>query len=331
MSNTLHRIVWPEANRVELDTAALPAPGPGEMLVRTITTLISPGTERAFFNGSAGNCIYPHYPGYSNVGEVLQVGPFKNGALKFLPGMRVASQTGHSSHVIAETAQSVEVPEALTDEEAAFCAVTCIALQGVRKAHLEMGESVVIIGCGLIGLLAMQLAKASGALPVVSSDCDSQRLAFARNLGADATFATADDLSTEIKKCLGADGADVVIEASGHPLAINTAVKLARRGGRVVLLGSTRGETTLDFYTDVHCRGLKIIGAHNGARPVQDASPGLRSLPQDQALAVKLLTAKRLQVRPLATHEFHWSEAAKAYALLTEGRSDVQAMLLRWD
>jgi threonine dehydrogenase-like Zn-dependent dehydrogenase len=84
------------------------------------------------------------------------------------------------------------VPTELSDEEAVFFRLIAIALQGVRKAHIELGESVVVLGLGLIGLLALQLAKLSGGLPVIGVDLSETRLDFARKVGADVALLSDD-------------------------------------------------------------------------------------------------------------------------------------------
>lgn len=321
------RVVWPQRGQAEIEHFEVGIPSEGEVLVRSRVTLLSPGTERAFFLGLP-NAIaqFPYVPGYCCVGEVVQSGPE---ALD--TGQRVVCQTPHSSHSIVSAQEYIPVPAEVPDEEAVFFALIAIALQGVRKARVEIGESVAVIGAGVVGLLAAQLAQQCGGLPVVMVEKDPQRLEFAQHLGADAALPADDNLATAMQEVYGEEGPSVVIEASGHPQAILQAFALARRGGRVVLLGSTRGCTAeVNFYRDVHQKGLSIIGAHNSTRPQYDRAPGWWPLREDERVALQLLKAGRLNVRPLLTHSFPWSEAPRAYELLASCESGAQGILLDW-
>lgn len=150
--------------------------------------------------------------------------------------------------MLANAADGVRFPDGLPDERAAFFELGAIALQGVHKARIELGEAVVVIGAGLIGLLAMQLAKLQGAAPVITVDQDEQRLDFPPT-GADAVLMADSHLSAELSRLCGDQGPAVVIEATGHPATIPTAFDLAGWCGRVILLGSTRGETEQVIFT----------------------------------------------------------------------------------
>ncbi|MCS6861295.1 MAG: zinc-binding alcohol dehydrogenase [Abditibacteriales bacterium] len=326
---TGHRVVWTQRGVAEIETFAVPSPQEGQLLLRTRVTLISPGTERAFFLGLPNTSQkYPQHAGYSNVGEVMAVGAKAEG---FQVGDRVACAASHSSHVVVRAANCLPVPEDAPDEEAVFFNLAAIAMQGVRKARVELGESVVVVGSGLIGLLAMQLAKLNGALPVIAVDKDEGRLSFARQAGADATVLADDNVLSAVRHLAEADGAAVVIEATGHPEAIPQAFALAGTFGRVILLGSTRGETErVNFYRDVHKKGLTIIGAHAAMRPRVESSAGWWTTQADQRVALKLLALKRLTVQPLITHRFPWQDAPHAYALLKAWDLRALGMVLNW-
>lgn len=324
-----HRVVWTQKGVAEIETFEVPSPKEGQLLLRTRVTLISPGTERAFFLGLPNTSQkYPQHAGYSNIGEVVEIGAKVEG---FKVGDRVACAASHASHVVVKAANCLPVPEDTPDEEAVFFNLAAIAMQGVRKARVELGESVVVIGAGLIGLLAMQLAKLNGGLPVISVDKDEGRLAFARQVGADVTLIADESALSSVREVTGADGAAVVIEATGHPEAIPPAFALAGTFGRVILLGSTRGETEkVNFYRDVHKKGLTIIGAHAAMRPRVESSAGWWTTQADQRVALKLLALKRLAVQPLSTHRFKWQDAPQAYALLREWDLRALGMVLDW-
>ncbi|MCZ6679052.1 MAG: zinc-binding alcohol dehydrogenase, partial [Candidatus Poribacteria bacterium] len=250
------RVVWPSQANVDIEEFELPALDGNEVLVATECSLISPGTERAFLLGLPNaQGSYPSYPGYSNIGKVVEVGPNVDG---FAVGDRVASSRGHTSHFASSPEGLIKIADTtLPSEEAVFFNLCAISLQGVRKARIEIGEPVIVLGSGLIGLFAMQFAKLSGALPVISADLAESRLKLAMELGADyALNPTEGDTAQHIDEITQGKGTAVVIEATGHPAAVNTAFTLAGWHGRVVLLASTRGETTgVNFYRDVHKKG----------------------------------------------------------------------------
>lgn len=324
-----YQVVWTAPGVAQVEACATPAPGPGQLLIRTCTTLISPGTERAFFLGLPNTSQqYPQYQGYNNVGEVVQVGAGVDG---WQEGDRVTSASRHAMFVTADAATCSPIPDGLSDEDAAFFNMGAIALQGVRKARIELGEPVVVIGAGLIGLLALQFAKLQGAAPAISVDRDERRLDFAQRVQADGMFMADSHLSDEVQRLCGNGGPAVVIEATGHPEAIPQAFQLAGWCGRVILLGSTRGETErINFYRDVHKKGLTVIGAHNSTRPPHDSAPGWWTLLADQRIALRLLALRRLIVQPLITHRFTWQQAPQAYELLKAWNLDALGMVLDW-
>lgn len=307
----------------------MPAAGPGQLLIRARVSLLSPGTERAWLLGLANTA--PQYPmgsGYSHIGEVVAVG---QGVEGWKEGDRVASRSRHAMYAAAQASTCTRIPERLTDERAAFFRLSSIAMQAVRKARIELGEPVAVIGCGLVGLLAIQLARLNGALPVIAIDKDARRLQFARELGVDAALAAGDSLKAELSERCHGEGAAVVIEATGHPEAVPLAFDLARFGGRVALLGSARGETeAVNFYRDVHKKGLTVLGAHESARPQLDSAPGWWTHQADQSTALKLLAADRLIVDPLTTHRFAWHNAAAAYDTLIRWEPGMLGAVLNW-
>jgi len=322
-----------EKGIAKISPCETPVIEPHQLLIETQVSLISPGTERAFFLGLPNTTqVYPQTSGYSNIGQVVGIGKAVEG---WSVGDRVATRANHRLVNSVDSDKCLHLPDGLHEDHAAFFQLATIAIQGIRKARIELGESVVTIGAGLIGLLSAQLAKLNGALPSVSMDRDPQRLAFAKQVDIDATLqANGDDIDNHLsalKELSGLDGAEVVIEATGHPEAIPLAFALARPYGRVILLGSTRGETSsVNFYRDVHKKGLTIIGAHETARPYVDSYGGWWTMEADQKVALQLLAQQRLKVSPFITHRFYWQQAPAAYDRLKQWNSKTLGMLLEW-
>lgn len=326
------RVVWPDRAKVDIETFMLPPVGDDEVLVATQCTLISPGTERAFLLGLPNaQGRYPARPGYSNIGRIIEVG---KAVTDCEIGDRVASTQGHTSHFVTSPSRLLKIAfDAVPAEEAVFFNLGAIALQGVRKARIELGEATLVLGQGLIGLSAMQLSKLSGALPLIAADLTDSRLEISKRIGADHTFNPEDtDFSEQLGDATQSDGPAVVIEATGHPDAISTALAVAGQGARVVLLASTRGETpSVNFYRDVHKKGLILHGAHNSIRPRQESSPNFWTLEADSRLLLSLIAQKRFNVIPLISHRVPGEDAAKAYQLLMAWNPGLLGVVLQWN
>ena len=226
----------------------------------------------------------------------------------------------------------MKIPEGLSYDEASFFILSSIALQGVRKAHIELGESVVVLGQGLVGNLALQLAKLSGGIPVVGVDVYDYRLQISRKCGATYAFNPLQvDLEESIKNITNSKGTNVVIESTGNPEAIATALNIAGMYGRVVLLGSTRGTSEINFYSMVHKKGVSIIGAHDSIRPLYESIHGWWTQRDDSALALKLINSGLLNVRDLITEKLSFWKASEAYKKLIESKDKTLGIILEWE
>jgi len=302
---------------------------PNQYLVKTAVTLISPGTETAFLMALPNTPRkFPMYPGYSNAGEIADVG---RDASKFKVGDRVVSRMNHASHVVADEDGLVRIPDGLSFEEASFFALGSIALQGIRKTCVELGESVVVLGQGLVGNLALQLAKLSGGMPVIAVDTYDFRLGISRKCGSDFVF---NPTQVSLKECVDdvtdGKGADVVVEASGNPQAIATALELAGRRARVIILGSPRGTSEVDFYSAVHRKAVSVIGAHETARPLHESSHGWWTEQDDTSLVLKLIDKGLLETKDLVTAKMSFLKAEEAYRQLTESKDKTLGIILDW-
>ena len=326
------RVIWPSRDKVEIEEFDLPIIKSDEVLIATECTLISPGTERAFLLGLPNaQGRYPSRPGYSNIGKVVEFGKDVSG---YKVGDRVATTHGHTSHYVATGSRLLKVNSSeVAAEEAVFFNLGAIALQGVRKASIELGEAALVIGQGLIGLLALQLARLSGAVPVIAADLTDSRLELSKQIGADYTLNPEDtDFSERLSEASMGKGPVVVIEATGHPDAISTALTVAGWSARVVLLASTRGETPkVNFYRDVHKKGLVIYGAHNSIRPRQESSANFWTSEDDSRLMLSLITQKRFNVAPMISHRVPGHDAPKAYQLLMEWNPELLGVVLQWN
>ena len=353
------RVRFVAPGKVEVQSFEVPPPGAGEALVQTLYTTISPGTERAHLmaeeNTVTRDIGYPFQPGYSSVGRVLSVGA---GVEALRAGQLVASSIPHVSHAILAGLEGKgeppvvgrwvsdlppqksfggspmvwPLPPELSVDLQKSCSSYCfsrVGLHGVREARIELGETVLILGLGPIGLHAAQHARLSGGFPVLAIDPSPSRRKLAEKLGVDATYANADVFKASRHPLMAKSGPAVVIEATGLPQVIPEAFQLSGRNGRIILLGSTRGLSTVNFYTDVHKKGLVVHGVHASTHPKGDSSPGRWTNADDDNVILKLICGGRVDAGSLRTHEFSASDAPKAYETVRDS-PEALAVMLDW-
>jgi threonine 3-dehydrogenase len=172
------------------------------------------------------------------------------------------------------------------------------------------GLSVAIVGSGPIGCCAVAVARAAGARQVFATDIRTYRLALATRMGADRVVdTTREDAVAVVRAETGGQGADVVLEMSGHPDGVRQAFKMLRAGGRISLLGIPSQPVTLDLAEDIIFKGATVLGI-NGRRMWQTWYQG-------QAL----LRAKKVDLTPLITHTLPLAEIEKGMELLRAGEA----------
>ena len=324
------RVVWPARGEVDLEEFQLEEPGASEVVVGTEYTLISPGTELAFLKGLPNTSQnYPQYPGYNHIGSVVRLGTEVKGVAE---GDRVVSHAHHASMVTCPASEIAKVPDALVSEEAVYFNMAAISLQAVRKAQVELGEAVLVMGQGLIGNLALQLARLSGGFPVVGTDLIDWRLEFSRACGADLVVNPhAQELKAALREAVGRDDVDVVFDATGVPEAIHDCLDVVGYRGRVILLASSRGETErVNFYRDVHRNGVTVIGAHNSVRPKVESTRAYWTDLDDWQVVLRLMAARRLQVEPLTTDVLSFQEVSRGYSVLDRAQEAHLGVLIDW-
>ena len=322
-------VVMVDKGRVEIQPCDVREPAPGQVLVRADKTLISPGTERALLL-SLGEFepAYPKHSGYSFVGAVEQVGTGVDG---FAPGDRVVGQCPHYELVTTDAARLAHVPAALASEEAAFGILLQTALQGVRKARIEIGASVLVVGLGLLGQLAAKLARLDGAVPLLGADLSPARREWAAGACDAVLDPEAPDYEDRVLNLTGGVGPMATVEVTGSPEVIKAVFQLTSRMGRVVLLGSSRGNTDdVNFYRDVHKRGLTVVGAHIRTRPGHERQPGLWPERDEFPLCLDLLARRRVTVTDLITDRYAADDAPAAYQRLADWDDRMMGVVLDW-
>ncbi|WP_037062691.1 zinc-binding dehydrogenase [Pseudonocardia acaciae] len=188
----------------------------------------------------------------------------KYGHARMDPPWRLSGGLASHCHLLAGTGVVV-VPDGLADEVAApaNCA-TATVVCAVRRLDVRAGETVVVTGCGMLGLTAVAYLRSLGVTDVVASDVDPARRALAARLGADAV--TPDALSERVLDGTGGEGAAAAVDLSGHNSAIAAALELLAIGGRLGLVGSVFPTPALDLVPETVVRRLlTILGVHNYA------------------------------------------------------------------
>jgi predicted dehydrogenase/threonine dehydrogenase-like Zn-dependent dehydrogenase len=341
------------------EVAEVPCPSikRGQLLIRSSQTLVSAGTERMLVEfGKAGwieksrqqpdkvrmvldkiktdglmptveavfNKLDQPLPlGYCNVGTVLDAG---HGVSGFVPGDRVVSNGKHAEVVSVPLNLCALVPGSVSDEEAAFTVLGAVALQGIRLVQPTLGETVVVTGLGLIGLVTVQLLRAHGCR-VLGLDFDAEKLALAKSFGAEVVnLAIGQDPVAAPQAYSRGRGVDAVIVTastkSNEP--VHQAALMCRKRGRIVLVGVTGlALSRADFYEkeltfQVSCSygpGRYDPGYEENGN---DYPVGfVRWTEQRNFEAVlDMMADGRLDVKPLISHRFALAQAEEAYALV---------------
>lgn len=329
---TVTAVRAPEKGRVGIERVELPSTEPHQLRVRVAMSAVSPGTERASILGLENTSnVFPMKLGYSAVGTVEEVGSAVPGDA-FAIGDRVACFTlAHAEVGTVAAEYSLRAPESVDDRHAALTSIGQIAMQAVRKARIELGEAVAIFGLGPIGLTALALARLSGAAPVIAIDREPARLQVARRMGADLLVNTNDkEWRESVLGATNGNGAAAVIESTGFPEPVRLAMSAAARYGRVVLLGSTRAEATINPYTDIHRPGLTIIGAHVMAVPKHESRAGFWTWQDDARCYLDLVGRGRLDLSPIMEEPVAGADAGVVYARILEWDPTILVPFLRW-
>lgn len=333
-------MVFPKIQRSEWERVPLPAPeqlGPGEVLVRTACALVNSGTEVAIYSGThigytlAGSNYprLPYRPGWAFAGTVTAVG---SEAATLRPGDRVGGSARIVDWTVARADRLALLPERVSFEQGCLALQSVVGLQGIRVADVRLGEAVVVFGQGLIGQFARQWAALSGAVTTIAVDLLDARLEVARRHGATHLVnAARDGVVGAIASTTNGRGVDVAIEATGHPPVINDALRAAAPLGRVVLLGSPRGRVEIDPYSDIHRKGVKVIGAHSTTAASTPNAYHRWTEAEHYRLAIEMIRQGRLHTEGLITHRVPADEALGIFDALTERPQEQLGVIIRWE
>ncbi len=361
--------------QARLEEVPVPALQPGQVLVEAAYSLISAGTERAALERSGMNLAQRALAQRERVRQVLdyardrgartavsmvrskQAAGSKPGyscKRKFVadgegiddlqPGDRVAcAGAGYAVHaeVVAVPRNLVaRVPQGCSLREAASTTVGAIALQGVRRADVRLGETVVVIGLGLLGQLAVQMLKAAGCR-VIGIDLDYQRVALAKRMGLDTGLTPDDEAISQVEHLTGGHGVDatIITAASKSDAIVQQAMHLTRKKGRVVVVGDVGlGLQRSPFYEKES--DLLISTSYGPGRydPIYEEMG--RDYPyayvrwtenRNMQAYLHLVEERKVQLDQILTAEFPFDQATEAFAALEAKDEPSLGILLSYE
>ena len=206
--------------------------------------------------------------------------------------------------------------------EGSLIHIATFPMAAVRKCRLEIGEPAIVMGLGVLGLIAVEILRAAGAAPIIAVDPIESKRQKALEIGADyALDPFAKDFAKRVKE-LTDGGASVAIEVTGKGQGLDMVLDCMRRYGRVALLGCTRSsDFSIDYYRKVHGPGITLIGAHTRARPKQESSGGWWTERDDAQALLKLLSGGRIDLAALVEEVYSPDEAPEVFARLASAPS----------
>jgi L-iditol 2-dehydrogenase len=307
-----------EYNHLEIVDQPLPSVGPNEVLVRVEACGIC-GSDVHGYDGSSGRRIPPIVMGHEAAGTVAAIGAHVQGLCE---GDRVTFDStvycgnceycsrgeinlcdhrqvigvscvdyrrpgAFAEYVVVPKHIIYLLPETIAFTEAAMLEAVSVALHAVRVSQVQGGETALVIGAGMIGLMILQAARSAGCSTIFIADVDATRLNLAKQIGADEILhCSGADLVAEVHKLTNGRGAEIAFEAVGRNETVAAAIDSTRKGGTVTLVGNIAAEVTLPLQKVV-TRQLKLQGTC--------ASAG--EYPQ----AIDLIANGKIQVKPLIT------------------------------
>lgn len=268
--------------------------------------------------------------GYSAVGRVIATGGHADG---FAVGDRVVTNQPHANYVTATPTMTARIPDAVTDDTAAFAIIGAVGLHGIRLIAPTLGESVAVIGLGLVGLIAAQLLHAGGAR-VVGIEPDPARRSLANSMGI-ATLDAVDPVpaATAFARAPGVD-AVLITAATASSALIGQAARMCRARGRIVMTGVAPLKLDRDDFYRKEIT-FQVSAAYGPGRydPSYEAGHDYPlahvrwTMKRNIEAVLDMLAERRILVEPLISHRFAFADAPQAFALLTGSEPSMGILL----
>jgi len=343
-----------EYGKVVLKRKALAAPDKNQLLLEAVYSALSPGTERDLMSGKV--VPLPQAIGYAMIARVVETGADVTG---FKAGDIVACTGEHAEYLVLSEDAATPVPVGTDLEQAAFFNLAHTALYGIRRTKIQLGESVLVLGQGMIGLLTAGLARQAGACPVIVTARDDERLKLSKQLGAHITVNVRehqDELERTLKG-LGSGGPAIVFEAAGSPETMTQSLALVGERGRVMILSTVHDDTgnSMEFnemMRGLFMKGATLIGSYVNSKPFylkrrdivfnEKWPPGLSdretrftssdiwTSDEDIRTVMNLIYYGSLDLRPLITHRFSVEQIPEAYEMVWKKDRSLIGGLICW-
>ncbi len=207
------------------------------------------------------------------------------------------------------------LPDDVSFLEGSFVEPLACVLRGQRKANIELGQTVLVIGSGLTGLLHIQLASALGAGRIIATDVVKYRLRMAKKFGASDTIESSEDVPHRLRDLNEGRLADLVIVCTGAKEAQEQALKSVDRGGTILFFAPTRPEVSIPVYiSELFFNSLKFVSSYAGS-------------PADYAAALDLIHFRRVNVKEMVTHRLKLEETGKGFQLVSEAKDSMKVII----
>jgi 2-desacetyl-2-hydroxyethyl bacteriochlorophyllide A dehydrogenase len=325
--------------RVEVLEEPLPDPGPGQVMVQTLVSAISPGTETLIYRGQfpeemavdatisalTGAFQYPLKYGYSAVGRIITCGKAVSPDWE---GRLVFAFNPHESHFLADTQALLPLPPGIPAEAAVFLPNMETALNFVMDAAPLIGEKVAVFGQGIVGLLTTALLARFPLARLVSLDRYELRRRASLGLGASASLDPGLPDSLEQAQLALTGEADLCLELSGQPTALDQAIALTGFAGRI-LIGSWYGQkrAALNLGGRFHRSRICLISSQ-----VSSLAPELSGRwTKERRFEVAWEMLRQVHPHQFITHRFSLTQAGQAYTLLDQAPQEAIQILLTYD
>ena len=331
------QIIFTKPNTAELMEVECLPPKENEVTVTLEYSAISSGTERANIVGDRNGinvaegaaAIFPRTVGYSASGVVSALGA---GVDDLCVGDKVFVAWGsHKKNITVNRKKVIKLPEGVSTKEASMALISTFSLAAIRKTRLEIGESAMVMGLGILGVFAVQELRAAGAYPVIAVDPVKERRDFALKMGADHALDPTDADFCEKVKQISGGGVNVCIEVTGLGAGLIGALECMKEMGRVALLGCTRSSKfEIDYYGKVHGRGISLIGAHTMARPKFESSEGLWTIEDDVRTVFGLIRGGRMDYLGMVDEVNSPADAQEVFQRLVYDKKFPVGVLFDW-
>ena len=326
---------------VRVEEMPIPKIGPGEILIRVEASGVCGSDVMEWYRLPKAPLVL----GHEIAGEVVEVGEdvrkFKKGdrviATHHVPcntcyfclrGNHSACNTLRTTHFdpggfseyIRVPSINVDrgvfiLPDEVSYEEGSFVEPLGCAIRGQRLARFEMGNSVLVMGSGMTGLLHIQLACAQGAGRIMATDINEYRLKAALRFGAEAAIQANEDVAKHLREINQGRLADLVIVCTGSPKALEQALGLVEQGGTILFFAPTDPDVKIPLpFNEIWWKGITMTSSYAAA-------------PYDLALAIELIRAGRVNVKDMVTHHLPLAETGRAFQMVAEARDSIKVII----